>query len=132
MEDNHISDPRAREFAGKLRKFEQDSDPAPLVGLFADDATVSRLDGRGDRRGEVEQFWREYRGQFREVRTTFFDVVEGMDQSALEWTSEVTMPDGRSLEYRGVTVVDYEGEQIVRLRAYYDSAALLLVPADTR
>jgi ketosteroid isomerase-like protein len=130
MEDNHIGDDRARNFAAALRKFEQDSDPAPLTALFAGDATTLRFDGRGERRGEVEQFWREYREQFREVRTTFYNVVEGADQFALEWTSAVTMPDDRPLEYRGVTVIDLDGDEIIRLRTYYDSAAFMQVPAE--
>ncbi len=46
--DNHISDSRARTFVAALRKFEQDSDPAPLAGLFSDGATLTRLDARGE------------------------------------------------------------------------------------
>jgi len=129
MEDNHIADDRARTFVARLRSFEQDSDPSGLVALFAPDATVLRFDARGERSGEVEQFWREYREQFREVRSTFYNVVEGNDQFALEWTSDVVMPDERPITYRGVTVLDLDGEKIVRLRTYYDSAALMLVPA---
>ncbi|MDN5759315.1 MAG: nuclear transport factor 2 family protein [Tomitella sp.] len=131
MEDNHISDQRARSFAAGLRRFEQDSDPAPFVALFAPDAVTERLDARGERQGEVERFWREYRDQFGEIRTTFFNVVEGEDQFALEWTSTGTLHDGRPIDYRGVTVIDLEGDLITRLRTYYDSAAFMLVPAST-
>lgn len=129
MENNHIDDGRARRFVAALRKFEQDSDPAPLVELFTDDATLLRFDARGERQG-VEAFWREYRGQFDEVRTTFYNVVEGSDQFALEWSSTATLRGGRSLEYRGVTVIDLDGERVVRLRTYYDSAAFTQVPAE--
>jgi ketosteroid isomerase-like protein len=130
MEDNHIRDDRARAFAGGLRKFEQDSDLGVLTPLFAEGATLFRFDGRGERCG-VEQFWREYRDQFHEVRTTFFNAVEGGDQIALEWTSEATLTDGRPLEYQGVTVLDLDGDKITRLRTYYDSAAFTQVPART-
>jgi len=128
MEDNHISDPRARAFAAALRKFEQDSDPSGLVGLFAAGATAVRLDARGER-DDIEAFWREYRGEFREVRTTFVNVVEGSDQFALEWTSEATLTNDRPISYRGVTVIDLDGDEIVRLRTYYDSAVFTAVPA---
>lgn len=133
MEDNHIDDPRARAFVAELRRFEQgrfdeDGDPTGLVELFADGATATRLDARGER-GDVGAFWREYRGQFREVRTTFFDAVESGDQVALEWSSEATLTDGRLISYRGVTVLDLDGEKIARLRTYYDSAAFVAVPA---
>lgn len=130
MEDNHINDDRARAFAGGLRKFEQDSDTAAFAELFAEGATLQRLDARGER-GDVEGFWREYREQFDEIRTTFYNVVEGSDQFALEWTSKATLNGGRDIEYRGVTVIDLEGELIVRLRTYYDSAVFTLVPAGT-
>lgn len=122
MEDNHIADDRFRRFVAELRRFEQHSDPAPLTAQFTDDAVTERLDARGERTGAVEQFWREYREQFDELRTTFFNAVEAGDQVALEWKSEGTLPGGRPVAYRGVTVLDYAGDRIMRLRTYYDSA----------
>lgn len=130
MEDNHIDDPRTRVFVAELRRFEQSSDPADLVALFADNATATRLDARGERT-DVMAFWQEYRGQFDELRTTFIDVVEGDDQVSLEWTSAATLRGGRPVDYRGVTVLDLAGEKIAALRTYYDSAVFLAVPAAT-
>ena len=131
MEDIDISDDRARSFATALQKFEQDSDAAALARQFSDDAVTQRFDARGERRGQVEQFWTEYREQFHELSTTFYDVVEGEDRFALEWTSTGTLKDDRPIEYRGVTVIDLQGDSIVRLRTYYDSAAFTMIPADT-
>lgn len=128
MEDNHIRDPRTRTFVAALRRFEQDSDPAPLAALFADGATATRLDSRGDRT-DVSAFWQEYRDQFQDLTTTFFDAVEGEDQCALEWSTSATLREGRDIEYLGVTVIDLDGDEIVRLRTYYDSAAFVVVPA---
>lgn len=128
MEDNHIDDPRARTFVAELRRFEQSSDPTDLVALFADDATATRLDARGER-ADVTAFWQEYRGQFDSLSTTFFDAVEGSDQVSLEWTSSATLRNGRPVDYRGVTVLDLAGEKIAALRTYYDSAVFLAVPA---
>lgn len=122
MQDNHISDDRARRFVAELRRFEQDGDPGALAGLFAGDATVQRLDARGERT-DVEAFWREYRGQFEELSTTFTDAVEGDDQVALEWTTAGTQPGGRPIHYRGVTVLDFKGDAVAALRTYYDTAA---------
>ncbi|HXV93500.1 MAG TPA: nuclear transport factor 2 family protein [Pseudonocardia sp.] len=131
MEDNHISDERARTFAGALRRFEQDSDAAAFAELFTDDAVTQRLDARGERKGEVEQFWREYRGQFHDLKTTFYNVVEGGDQFALEWTSEGTLTNDRPVRYRGVTCVGYDGDKIGWLRTYYDSAVFAAPTAET-
>ena len=124
MEDNHISDPRARRFVAALRRFEQDADPDELLGQFAADATVSRLDARGERT-DLAEFWQEYRRSFEKLSTTFVDAVEGDDQVALEWTTTATLPGGRPVEYSGVTVLDLAADAVARLRTYYDSAVLL-------
>jgi ketosteroid isomerase-like protein len=123
MADTNISDDRARTFASALQTFEKDGDAAAFAELFTDDAVTQRLDARGERRGEVEQFWQEYRAQFDSISTTFYDVVEGGDRVALEWTSDATLADGRPLQYRGVTIIDLDGDdKINKLRTYYDSA----------
>jgi ketosteroid isomerase-like protein len=131
MADTQISDDRARTFATALQTFEKDGDASSFAKLFAADAVTQRFDARGERRGEVEQFWQEYRGQFDKISTTFYAVVEGGDRFALEWTSEGTLTDGRPLQYRGVTVIDLDGDKITTLRTYYDSAQFAAMPADT-
>jgi ketosteroid isomerase-like protein len=128
MDDSQITDPRARTFADALQAFEADADPATLTPLFADDATALRLDARGERT-DVERFWREYRAQFSEISTTFTHAVAGDDACVLEWGSEARLINGRTVEYRGVTVLEFDGEAITRLRTYYDSAAFIAIPA---
>ena len=131
MANIQISDDRARSFANALQTFEKDGDAAALAARFTYDAVTQRLDARGERRGEVEQFWREYRDQFDSISTTFYDVVEGGDRVALEWTSDATLTDGRPLQYRGVTIVDLDGDKIIKLRTYYDSAQFTTASAVT-
>ncbi len=131
MADTSISDDRARTFATALQNFEKDGDAAAFAALFADDAVTQRFDARGERRGEVEQFWQEYRAQFQSISTTFYDVVEGGDRFALEWTSDATLTDGRPIQYRGVTVIDLDGDTITKLSTYYDSAQFAAMPAKT-
>jgi ketosteroid isomerase-like protein len=131
MADIQISDDRARAFATALQTFEKDGDASSFAELFATDAVTQRFDARGERHGEVEQFWQEYRGQFDKISTTFYEVVEGSDRFALEWTSDATLTDGRPLQYRGVTVIDLDGDKITTLRTYYDSAQFAAIPADT-
>ena len=130
MADTNISDDRARTFATGLQTFEKDGDAATFAALFADDAVTQRFDARGERSGEVEAFWQEYRAQFQSISTTFYDVVEGGDRFALEWISEATLVDGRPLQYRGVTVIDLDGDKISKLRTYYDSAQFAAIPAN--
>ena len=131
MADITISDDRTRTFATALQTFEKDGDAAAFAALFADDAVTQRFDARNERHGEVEQFWQEYHAQFESISTTFSDVVEGGDRAALEWTSEGSLVDGRPLSYRGVTVVDFDGEKISKLSTYYDSAQFAATPAAT-
>src|SRR3954452_16603656 len=73
MADTNISDDRARTFASALQTFEKDGDVAAFAALFTDAAATQRLEARGERRGEVEQFWQEYRAQFDSISTTFYD-----------------------------------------------------------
>src|SRR3954468_2702454 len=131
MADTNISDDRPRSFASGLQTFEKDGDAAAFAAQFTDDAVTQRLDARGERRGEVEQFWQEYRAQFDSISTTFYDVVEGGDRVALEWTSEATLTDGRPITYRGVTVINLDGNKVSKLRTYYDSAQFTTSSATT-
>ena len=39
--------------------------------------------------------------------------------------------DGRPLQYRGVTIVDLDGDMISKLCTYYDSAQFTTAPAVT-
>jgi ketosteroid isomerase-like protein len=131
MADTPISDKRASTFATSLQTFEKDGDASSFAELFAEDATTQRFDARGERQGEVEQFWQEYRNQFESISTTFSNVVEGADEFALEWTSDTQLNDGRPLTYRGVTVIVLDGDKITKLRTYYDSAQFAAMPAET-
>jgi hypothetical protein len=125
MEDNHIGDERARAFAAALRKFEQDSDVSRLSELFADSATLERLDARGERT-DPEAFWREYREQFSEIRTTFFNAVEGADQVALDERGhpEHRPPDQlpRRDRPRPRRRQDRPAAHVLRLRGVHDAA----------
>ena len=127
-----ITDDRARAFADALQAFERDHDVSSFARLFAADALTQRFDARGERRGEVEQFWTEYQAQFDSVRTIFSNVVEADDVFALEWSSDATLAGGRSISYRGVTVVDFGGgDTVIALRTYYDSAQFSVGPASS-
>ena len=131
MADTSISDDRASTFATALQTFEKDGDASSFAQLFTPDATTQRFDARGERQGEVELFWQEYRDQFESISTTFYNVVEGSDEFALEWTSDAQLNDGRPLTYRGVTVIVLDGDKITKLRTYYDSAQFAAIPAET-
>jgi ketosteroid isomerase-like protein len=130
MGDTDIADPRARTFADALQQLDATGDPSDLVAQFADGATLERLDARGERT-DAEAFWREYRSQFDDLSTTFTHSTVGEDSASLEWVSKGTLATGRPVEYRGVTVVEYDGEKVARMRTYYDTAQFTAPPAGT-
>ena len=76
---------------------------------------MSRLDARGART-DLAEFWQEYRRSFEKLSTTFVNAVEGDDQVALEWTTAATLPDGKPVEYSGVTVLDSSASRAATAR----------------
>ena len=114
-------------FKKTLRQIEESKDPAALVALFGDDATVdspareSKLSGRD----HVHNFWAEYLGAFSEVRSTFTTEHTIGDTSVLQWHSTGTLPTGRPIHYRGVSIVTFKGYKVATFTTYYDSAAFV-------
>jgi ketosteroid isomerase-like protein len=130
FEDNHIGNDIVRRFVAALRHFEQQGDSDDLVALFADDAELYRLDGRGARQ-DVRGFWSEYRAQFGEVRTQFRNTVEDAHgtEAGLEWHSSGTLAGGDEFDYAGSTFLTIADGRITGLRTYYDTAAFVTAPA---
>jgi len=96
-----------------------------MVALFSADAELRKVDDRHDAKGSdgARTFWGEYRAVFDQIEATFTHVVSGQDSVALEWTSEGSFPSGRQFSYRGVSVLQGDGDRISGFRTYYDSAA---------
>lgn len=117
----------ADRFMDALHETERSGDVEPLVALFADDAeatSLARSEPLSGREG-VRQFWEEYLDAFAEIESEFLNVFEADDGAVLEWVSRGRLPDGHPVSYRGVSVLEADGRQIVRFRTYYDSAVFL-------
>lgn len=119
-----------RAFTDALGRLHADRDVEPLVALFAEDATLAKLDRPHEEHGPAgaRQFWLAYRDVFDDVAVTFGHTVEGEDSAALEWTSNGTLRDGTPLSYRGVSVLEVGTEQLNAFRTYYDAAAFRTEP----
>ncbi len=117
----------AERFASGLQALEQSRDPEPLVALFADDVELRRSPQRHAYHGlnGARAFWREYLELFDDVRTEFDALTESDGRAALEWHSTCRLRDGSQIHYEGCTVIEAEGDRVVTLRTYYDSAAVL-------
>jgi hypothetical protein len=42
----------------------------------------------------------------------------------LEWTTEATLASGEPIAYRGVSLLEHDGDHVVSFRTYYDSRLL--------
>jgi ketosteroid isomerase-like protein len=110
-------------FKEALQKTEQERDPAHVAKLFARGAHLTNL--RGDHGSDATAFWQLYLEQFRQIRSEFAGEVVTEKQAALEWQSRGTTADGKAVDYRGVTVIEFDGDAITNFRTYYDSAAFV-------
>ena len=117
----------ADEFMRALHLFERTGELGPLVALFREDAEVVNLGRTEPARGPeaIDGFWRDHLALFRTIRTEFVHVIEGQTGSVLEWVSRGARVNGEPVEYKGVTVLEVEGDRIRRCRTYYDSAVLM-------
>lgn len=123
----------ADRFTAALNEAEARHDPAPLLALFDPQAELASVAKPDPVRGQdgAKQFWDEYLGAFQDVRSEFTRVVAGGPVAVLEWVSEGTLPTGKPIRYRGVSVLEVVGERVSRFRTYYDSAVFVAPPAAT-
>jgi ketosteroid isomerase-like protein len=124
---DRMAEPFTERFINALQHAERTGELDPLLALFHDDAAALNL-GRtepAEGREGLREFWGAYLSAFREIRSEFTHVIEGDEGSVLEWISRGTLPDGSPLEYRGVSVLETDGDRVRRFRTYYDSAVFL-------
>lgn len=109
-----------RRFTEALHKLHMDNDVNPLVACFSSDACLSKLNGHQgpDGRDGAREFWEDYRAAFDDIEATFTHVVQGEHSAALEWKSTGTLHSGSSFTYRGVSVLEGDGDEIRRFRTY--------------
>jgi ketosteroid isomerase-like protein len=110
-----------------LQDYEDTGEIEPLVALFNGQAELEKLASKTPSCGQegARQFWQLYLANFQQVRSTFTHVMKGPDGIVLEWDSEGARPDGTPVRYRGVSILELDGEKVSRFRTYYDTAAFL-------
>ena len=122
-----MSEQTAEKFIEALGRLEAERDLEAIVNLFADDCEVGNVVSPEKFRGRdgAREFWgAKYRDTFGEVKSTFRNVFANETRAALEWTTEGTTGDGTPVKYDGVSILETDGEQIRRFRAYFDAGAL--------
>lgn len=114
-------------FIAALREAEDTHSADPLLGIFDERAELWSVARPTVQRGTdgARQFWTDYLDAFESVRSEFTNVVAADQHVALEWRSEGRLPDGKPLTYNGVSLLDLDGDRIVRFRTYYDPRPFL-------
>ena len=107
-------------FKQALQKTEETRDASIVAGLFGDGAKLTNLGG--DHGTDAHKFWQIYLDQFTEIRSEFVSEILSETSAALEWKSRGTLTEGTPVDYRGVSVIDFEGDSVTSFRTYYDSA----------
>ena len=112
-------------FAKALQQTEESRDPEPLLRLFAEDAELRNLAISESGQDGARRFWDTYLAQFESIRSEFSHMIEADGQAALVWTSEGTLKDGQPIRYRGVSILEVDGDKVRRFETVYDSAAFV-------
>ncbi len=121
-----MSEHMAERFVEALGRLELSRDIETIVGLFAETSEVGNLIApeKFEGRDGARRFWTIYRDTFGEVRSNFRNRILTDGRAALEWTTEGTSANGTSVKYDGVSILEFEGDQITRFRAYFNAEEL--------
>lgn len=118
----------AETFKSTLQQIERSRDPEALVALFGSEAELLNLALTEPMKGTegARKFWTNYLTAFEKIQSTFLHTIDGDKTAVLEWVSEgVIAATGQPFNYRGVSVVENDGEKATKFRSYYDSAVFL-------
>ena len=118
----------AETFMTTLQQIEDSRDPEALVALFGEHAELLNLALTEPMKGMegARKFWTNYLAAFEKIRSTFHHHLQTDDKAVMEWVSEGVMAGtGQPFNYRGISVVEYDGDKVSKFRTYYDSAVFL-------
>ena len=116
----------AYRFIQALNALEEEGEVDPILSTFAESCEIEtpvipqRLHGKI----QAREFWAGYRSAFRDIRSTFRNIVIGDNSIALEWTANCVNRSGKEFHYDGVSILDTSGARITHFRTYFDSRAM--------
>lgn len=119
-------------FMAALNTAEETGDLAALLALHGPGVTLQNLttqhwsgpDG-------AQQFWERYLGDFETIRSEFSHHGQAGELGLMEWVGRGQLKGGASIEYRGVSVIEHDGQFVMAFRTYYDTAAFIKPAATT-
>jgi ketosteroid isomerase-like protein len=117
---------RSQRFADAIRQHEE-GDSQALLDQFTEDAELQRPEAERGPGAEADAptFWQQYLAEFDEVSSEFTRVTEAGDEGILEWRSSGRLASGRDIDYRGVSLLTFDGDRVARFATYYDTAAFI-------
>ena len=123
---------KAQQFIDALHALEQGSqdDVAPIVALFAEKTRITnaalQLTGKEENGLEgAMRFWSEYKKTLGDCFSTFHHVTNDDNAAGLFWTTKGVDLDGKTVQYDGVSLLEYgEDGKISFFRGYYDTRDL--------
>jgi ketosteroid isomerase-like protein len=116
----------AYRFIEALNALEEEGEVEPIVATFAEACEIGtpinpdKLHGKA----RAREFWTGYRTAFRNIHSTFRNIVIGDNSIALEWTASGVSKAGREFHYDGVSILDTAGPRITHFRTYFDSRVM--------
>ena len=114
------------QFMTALNTAEESGDLSTLLALHADDVTLQNLtEQTWQGAGGAEQFWQRYLSDFEQIHSEFSYHAELDGLGLMEWTSTGQLKGGQAITYRGISVIETQGERVKAFRTYYDSAAFI-------
>ena len=121
-----MSASKAERFIAALHRLEDANDLDTIAALYDDEAEVSNPTDTQPHVGRdgARTFWGKYRDAFERVHSEFRNIVESERAALLEWRSDGRTAAGQDFSYDGVSVLEFDGDRIVRFRAYFDPHAL--------
>lgn len=114
-------------FVDALHRLHADRDTEPLAALFANDATLSKLDHRHEEHGQdgARQFWAPTATSSTASKRRSPSLCRARTARRGNGPHRGTLRDGTAFSYRGVSVLQGREDKISSFRTYYDSAAFL-------
>ena len=123
MSANNANNGMPARFKAALQQAEESCDAQPVASLFREGARLTNLGG--DHGTDAMKFWQIYLEQFSEIRSDFTGEIASNGTAALEWESRGKLADGRPVDYRGVSLIEFDDDAVTSFRTYYDSAAFV-------
>jgi ketosteroid isomerase-like protein len=121
-----MSEQTGRQFINALWRLETANELDSIVELFAVGCQLGNVVSPRTFEGKdgARSFWQIYRNTLGEVKSEFRNIIEAGDRVALEWTTTGTSPEGKWIDYDGVSILEIEGGRITRFWAYFDPSKL--------